>query len=306
MKPNVESQSSIEKISAPYPSWVYHFEIFISALFFALSTLLAKFAQQGGATSSMITFLRFAIGLAILLIYMGLIRTKIEPRNPIVLVLRGVFNLLAVFLFYYAIKFTTITNANLLNMTYPVFVAFLSPILLREHLSGKEWLILGMACIGIYLIINPNFHHINIGDFIGLGAGFAAALAIIMLCFARQSNHTVTVLLFMLGIGTLLSWPAVLTEDISKYTSETWWYLLACGVTGVIGQFAITTGFKYLSAVAGSITGMSRVIIAAVLGLLFLGEIPTWHVVVGSAILFAAITWLALQKPDTSNKSERK
>jgi drug/metabolite transporter (DMT)-like permease len=305
MKPTVEISSSAEHSSVTYPSWVYHGEIFISALFFALSTLLAKFAQQGGASSSMITFLRFAIGLGVLLLYMALLRTKIEPRNPIVLILRGVFNLIAVFLFYYAIKFTTITNANLLNMTYPVFVAFMAPVFLHEHLSLREWLILLVAGIGIYIIINPNFQHVNIGDLIGLGAGFAAALAIIMLCFARQSNHTATVLLFMFVVGTLLSWPAVLNEDMSKYTRETWWYLLACGVTGVVGQFAITTGFKYLSAIAGSITGMTRVVIAAVLGLLFLGEIPTWHVVVGSAILFAAIIWLALPKPAIPNKSDR-
>ena len=68
----------------------------------------------------------------------------------------------------------------------------------------------------------------------------------------------------------------------------------AVRITGAIGQFAITTGFKYLSAVAGSITGMSRVVIAAILGLIFLAEIPTWNVVIGSGILFGAIFWLTM------------
>ncbi|NLE29175.1 MAG: DMT family transporter [Phycisphaerae bacterium] len=294
MKPAVEIPLPQDESCTRYPVWVYHSQIIVSAFCFALSTLLAKFAQNDGASSSMITFMRFAIGLGGLLGYMGIRQTKIEPRNPIVLILRGVFNLIAVFLFYYAIEFTTITNANLLNMTYPVFVAMLSPIFLREHVSLREWKVLAIACAGIFLIINPSFGHTNIGDLIGLGAGFTGALAIIMLCFARQSNHTVTVLLFLFGLGTLLTWPAVLNEHYEKYTPATWIFLLTCGITGAIGQFAITTGFKYLSAVAGSITGMSRVVIAAILGLIFLAEIPTWNVVIGSGILFGAIFWLTM------------
>jgi drug/metabolite transporter (DMT)-like permease len=296
MKPEIEIQVPSGQSRAQYPHWVYHIEILISALFFALSTLLAKFAQQDGVTASMITFLRFAVGLVILSVYMAIARTKMEPRNPIVLILRGVFNLLAVFLFYYAIKYTTITNANLLNLTYPVFVALLSPIFLREYLSFRHWVILGFAGIGIWLIVNPNFSHVNIGDLIGLSGGFTAGLAIIMLCFARQSNHTATVLFFMFVVGTLLSWPAVWGVSFTQYSLRTWWILLACGVTGVIGQFAITAGFKYLSAVAGSITGMSRVVIAAILGFMFLAEVPTWNVVAGSIVLFFAIAWLALLK----------
>jgi drug/metabolite transporter (DMT)-like permease len=296
MKSDSEIQFPPEDSDAKYPQWVYHIEIFVSALFFALSTLLAKFAQFAGVSSSAITFLRFAVGLAILLLYISIARTKLEPKKPVVLILRGVFNLLAVFLFYYAIKYTTITNANLLNLTYPVFVAVLSPIFLREYLKRRDWTILAIAGAGIWLIVNPNFTHVNIGDLIGLSGGLAAALAIIMLCFARQSNHTVTVLLVMFIVGTLLSVPTVLAEPWTRFSLKTWLILLGCGLTGVVGQFAITAGFKYLSAFAGSITGMSRVVIAAILGFVFLAEVPTWNVIMGSIILFAAIFCLSVPR----------
>jgi drug/metabolite transporter (DMT)-like permease len=107
----------MNQTDASYPNWVYHAEILVSAAFFALSTLLAKLAEREHVTAATITFFRFAIGLGILLVYMAAARTYVRPRNPLILVLRGVFNLLAVFLFYYAIKYTTITNANLLNLT---------------------------------------------------------------------------------------------------------------------------------------------------------------------------------------------
>ncbi|MFA5865296.1 MAG: DMT family transporter [Phycisphaerae bacterium] len=274
-------------------AWFYHGEILVSAVFFALSTLLAKFTQKQHVSASNITFFRFFIGFVIVLIYMGVFRTRFEYRNPLVLVLRGVFNLLAVFLFYYAIHYTTITNANLLNLTYPIFVAVLSPIMLSEHLKRRDWLILALAGFGICLVINPNFQHVNIGDLIGLLGGFMGAFAVLMLCFARRDNPTVTVLFFMLGVGSLLSFPAIFGENFAYYTPRTWILLIGCALTGVIGQFALTHAFRHLTAVAGSVTGLSRVVMAAILGFVFLSEVPTWNVVVGSMIIFAAIGLLA-------------
>jgi drug/metabolite transporter (DMT)-like permease len=299
---NTVNSENTQKTSSPFPEWVYHAEILVSALFFAFSTLLAKFAEKQAITASTITFFRFAIGLAILLVYIGVTRTKLEPRNPVALILRGIFNLLAVFLFYYAIKYTTITNANLLNLTYPVFVAVLAPIVLHEHLQRRDWLILALAGVGIWLIINPDFQRLNAdfkGNLVGLAGGFAGGLAILALCFARRDNNTATVLLFMLGVGTVLSSPGAIGEHFSKYTLSTWLLLFGCGATGVVGQFAITHGFRHLSAFAGSITGMTRVVMAAILGFVFLAEVPTWSVIFGSAILFAAIWLLA------SNQSQK-
>lgn len=295
------AEAAVIKSRSRNSEWIYHAEIMVSAAFFALSTLLAKLVERDHVTAFTITFFRFAIGLAILLVYMALARSSVRPRNPVVLVLRGVFNLLAVFLFYYAIKYTTITNANVLNMTYPVFVALLSPLVLSERLVGRDWGILAIAGFGICLIVNPNFTHVNIGDLIGLGAGFTGGLAVLALCFARRDNTTTTVLLFMLGVGTLVSWPGILGQDFTTFTPTTWLLLGGCGATGVIGQFAITHGFRHLSAFAGSVTGMSRVIMAAALGFFFLGEVPTWNTIAGSGILFAAIYLLASSGPkDTS------
>jgi drug/metabolite transporter (DMT)-like permease len=276
-----------ESSAGGLPAWVYHVEIFLSAVFFALSTLLAKWILQRSITTGTITFFRFSIGLALIVIYMAAMNVRLEIRNPVILILRGLSNLLAVYLSYWAIKYTTITNANLLNLTYPVFVALMSPIFLKEHLKRKDWIMLFIAGIGIVLIVNPNFAHANIGDIIGLGSGLAAGLAIIMLCFARKNNHTATILLFLLGTGTLCTWPAIIHEDIRGYSAEMWWLLIGCGMTGVLGT--------------------ARVIIAAILGFTFLGEIPTWNVVFGSVILFAGIYLLAAegkkaQSPQDSNQ----
>lgn len=279
------------------PPWIYHAEILVSAVFFALSTLLAKFVERYQVGASTITFFRFFIGFVLVVMYMAFHRTPFTYRNPLMLVLRGVFNLLAVFLFYYAIHYTTITNANLLNLTYPVFVAILSPVVLAEHLTRRDWCILALAGIGIVVVINPDYRHVNVGDLIGLLGGLTGGFAVLALCFARRDNPTAIVLFFMLGVGSLLSVSGLLGADFTRYSLRTWLLLFGCGLTGVVGQFAFTHAFRHLTAVAGSVTGMVRVVMAAVLGMVFLGEKPAWHVAAGSVILFVAIWMLASAGP---------
>jgi drug/metabolite transporter (DMT)-like permease len=279
-----------------FPAWAYQVEIILSAVFFAVSSMLAKLAMKASAGASTITFSRFAMGFVLLLGWMAISRRGIHPKNVKGLILRGLTNLAAVFMFYHAINYTTITNANLLNLTYPAFVALFSPLLLSQRLNRREWGVLALAGAGIYLVVNPSFQGVNLGDVLGLGAGVMAGFSIIALSLVRRGNSTETVLFFLLGIGSLATWPSVLGEAFSEYTPKTWWLLIACAVTGVLGQFSITAAFKHVTAFTGSIVGTTRVVMAALLGFVFLSEVPGWNVVAGSVVLFIAIWLLSSRK----------
>ncbi len=278
------------------PVWFYHIIIFLSAIFFTVSSISAKFAAKAGVGPMMVTFCRFAIGLILISAYILITQSPLKPKRMKYMILRGIFNMLAIGLFYWSVKYTTVTNANLLNMTYPVFVAMLSPLLLGEHLKFRDWFVLALAGVGIYLVINPDFQRVNIGDLIGLACGVAAGFAIITLRLARKEDTTTTVLFIMLLTGTVLSWPAIFSEEFSRYTSKTLWILFLCGASGVFGQFAITLAFKHMTAFAGSISGTSRIILAGLGGFIMLGEVPGWNVVVGAIIIITSIVLLAADK----------
>jgi len=278
----------------------YQAAILFSALMFAVSSALAKLAGAEGVGPGAITFWRFAAGLTAVLTYLALRRPRLAPRNVPALILRGLTNLIAVFLFYCAVKYTTITNANLLNQTYLVFVPLLSPFLLSERLSGREWLGLAPAGVGIWLVVNPRFDGVNVGDLLGLACGFFGALSIITLCRARRDNPTVTVILFLMVTGAVLTWPAMLTERISDYSAATWALVLLCGATGVVGQFAVTLGFRGVSAFSGSMIGATRVGMAALIGMVWLGEQLTWNVVAGAVLLIGSGALVAGQGASTT------
>ena len=78
-------------------------------------------------------------------------------------------------------------------------------------------------------------------------------------------------------------------------------FLLSCSIAGVLGQYLLTYGFLYLTAVEGAVISSSRILMAAFLGPLLVAD-PSltgrgWF---GALIIFIANVVLATRKPRVS------
>jgi drug/metabolite transporter (DMT)-like permease len=184
----------------------------------------------------------------------------------------------------------------MLNMTYPVFVAILSWILLRHQRDGLALVMVFVAFVGIWLIIAPDEVGIKTGNLWGLASGLAASSAILYLNVSRRYHDVNTILFFMFGLGSLICLAAFL-RHIFWPDLHTFYYLALCGALGIVGQFLITLGFRYVTAVEGSIISSMRIFLAALLGPLIVAEEPLdsmgWF---GAFLLFAANTVLAIRR----------
>lgn len=108
----------------------------LSALFFALGSVFAKIAIQASDLSGIVmAFSRFFVGFVIFLLYVIIKKKPLKPNNIKYVSLRAIFNTLAIILFFVGVEYTTITNANMLNMTYPVFVFLIAPYLNKEKIK---------------------------------------------------------------------------------------------------------------------------------------------------------------------------
>jgi drug/metabolite transporter (DMT)-like permease len=113
---------------------------------------------------------------------------------------------------------------------------------------------------------------------------------------SRQYHDTNTVLFFMFGLGALLIF-AVFHADFFWPNLQAFYYLGLCAAAGVAGQFLLTIGFRYVTAVAGNIISSMRILLAALLGPIVVGEHPLnatgW---VGALLLFGANAVLAVRR----------
>ena len=62
-------------------------------------------------------------------------------------------------------------------------------------------------------------------------------------------------------------------------------FLILAGVSASLGQFSITNAYKYAPAKEISVFDYTQVIFAALLGIIFLGEVPEVLSIIGYAII---------------------
>ncbi len=120
--------------------------VFSSAFFFYMATVTIRWAQSEVAIDpAFFVFGRFALGFLIVAASMAVQRRSLRANRYGFLIGRTLSNTFAVFCFYQAVAATTVANANILNMTYPIFVALFAWLFLREQRDGVVLAMVPMA-----------------------------------------------------------------------------------------------------------------------------------------------------------------
>ena len=271
--------------------------VFASAFFFYFSTVVIRWSQSEAVIDpAYFVFARFLLGFFVVCLLMGAGRSLPRPRRYHLLIGRTVTNCVAVYCFYNAVKYTSVAEANILNMTYPVFVALISWVVLRHQRDPVAAAMVAVAFAGIWLILAPEKVAFKTANLWGLASGMSASLAMIYLNVSRRYHDTNTVLFFMFGIGSAIMFLGF--HDRFFWPDATaLYYLLMCAAAGIAGQFLLTLGFRYVTAVEGSIISSTRILLAALLGPFLAGEpflgAAGW---VGAVLLFLANAVLSLRR----------
>jgi drug/metabolite transporter (DMT)-like permease len=246
--------------------------------------------------SSYFVFARFLLGFTVVCLTMALQKQKLRPRRYHFLLGRTLANTIAVFCFYKAVSMGSLAEANILNMTYPLFVAVFSWFFLRGQRDLMSLMIVALAFAGVWLVISPGDIKPGWENVWGLSSGISAAAAVIYLNVSRRYHDSQTILFFMFGLGTVLML-MFFHEAIFLPNPEELFFLLSCSVAGVLGQYLLTYGFLYVTAVEGSIISSSRILLAALLGPLLVADpaLTLWGWC-GALLIFSANAMLALRK----------
>lgn len=240
--------------------------VFASAFFFYMATAVIRWARHTVALDpSFFAFARFLLGFFIISALLLIRRQELKPRRYDLLIGRTLFNCLAVYCFYQAVALTSLAEGNILNMTYPIFLAVLSWLVLKSQRDLMEIFMVVLAFAGIWLILSPSKINPDINNLWGLASGSCAAAAILYLNMSRQYHDSETVLFYMFGLGTVFMY-MLFHDNIFVPDATQARYLFICAIFGVGGQYLLTLGFRYVTALEGGIISSSRILMAAILG----------------------------------------
>lgn len=262
--------------------------------FFALGTVIVKHITAETSISGIeIALFRFFTGFVIISTGVVISGKKIRPNKKSYVFLRAFFNTISVIFFFLGVEYSNVSKANLLNMTYPVFVMFLSPLINRERSDNSIYLYLAVIMTGIYLIIvpgggSPVFGAINRGDIFSLLSGVTSGFAISFLRESRKYDSVHVILLYMLATGAVIG-GVISVQSFILPQLKYLLYMIFIGIISLIGQSLITTGYKYIDAAPGSLVSSSRILFGIVFGAVIFSDPVTIRIIAGGIMIAVSL-----------------
>jgi len=272
--------------------------VFGSAFFFYLATVIIKWARFQGLNiePAFFVFSRFLLGFVSVLILMGIKKKKIKVVKKQYLIGRTIANCVAVYCFFKGVDLTSVAQANILNMTYPLFITLFSWMFLKEQRDIIAIIVVILAFSGVWLILAPEKMTFHLNSLWALASGVSAAIAIMYLNLSRQVHDTETTLFFLFGLGLVII-TLVFFNHLHLPNGMEAQYLFYCSFCAIAGQYLLTIGFKYVTAIEGAVISSTRILLAAVLGPVIAMDpalsVSGWA---GVFLIFAGNVYLTLRK----------
>jgi drug/metabolite transporter (DMT)-like permease len=218
--------------------------------------------------------------------------------RPGVLWLRSCASSISLLCTFFALAQLPTSEVLTLTNTFPIWVAFLSWPLLRVRPSLSVWLAAGFGVVGVALIQSPHFAG-GAGATPAVTLSLMAALtsAVAMLGLHRLKGvHPWAIVTHYSGVATLFvlgTWAVGGPPDLAPLADgSTLLLLLGVGVAATLGQVCVTLAFTSGPPARVSVAGLTQVVFALGLDLLFHGPVMQPLTLAGIALVLAPTAWM--------------
>ena len=265
------------------------FYIILAAFGFALMNLFVKLAGDLPAIEK--SFFRNIV--AMFFAYIVMRRQNIPFTIPKgsgrYIFFRSFFGTIGIFCNFYAIGKLYIADASMLNKLSPFFAIIFSYFLLKEKIKPYQLICVIIAFVGVLFILKPGLGSVaTFPALIGLISGMGAGLAYTNVRLASKHGVPGQLIVFCFSVFSCVS---AIPFIIFDHQPLAWWQLaslLMAGLSATLGQFSITAAYSYAPASELSVYDYSQIVFAALLGIIFLGEVPDVISILGYFIICGA------------------
>lgn len=274
----------------------YKIQFVLSMIIFGTIGLIVRYIDL---SSSETALLSSSIGCLFLIVVLFMrkrtITWKLVKANGCILFFSGIALGGNWMFLYQAYDYTTLTNATLGYYFAPVFVMILSPFILKEQLPVKKIICIGIAIIGMLMIVGNGVSASGTEDLLGIFFGLlaAACYAALMLLnkFIRLMGR-LEITIIQLGITALLLLPYVfLTEgfgvfEVSKSSVP---FIIILGIVNTgIGFWLFFSGMEKLKGQSIAMLSYVDPFIAILISAVILREHMTIVQIIGGALLLGS------------------
>ncbi len=219
----------------------------------ALMGAIAKFLAPV-QTAEAILFWRNLVGMVVVIPWIAIagpplsIPEKLKTQQGKMHLVRGVSSFVSVMLYYYSLKFLSLTTATLLFNTIPIFIPIVAYLWKGILIIHRLWWGLGVAFLGIIFAMNPGSDLFHPASFLALASGVTGAVSFVSLRFSSFSETLYRTLFYLFLVGMVCSGFLTLitykTSWLSLDLHEVFWLILI-GIAGLLYQIFLTQSSKF-------------------------------------------------------------
>jgi drug/metabolite transporter (DMT)-like permease len=297
----------------PRPQSLLPFAILIAILAVSTASIFIRFAQSDGAPSLVIAALRLTFATLILApIALTKHRDEIKrfTRNETLAVFfSGIFLALHFATWISSLEYTSVASSVVFVSTGPLWVALLSPMLLKENLARTAIVGLGLSLLGGTIIglsdactweaglSCPALREVlqgraMLGNFLAL-AGAWTVTGYLIIGRKLRSNISLVPYIFMVyGFAAVVLTIIMLISGNTPfgYAPKTYgWIFLLAALPQLIGHSTYNWALKYLPAALVAVITLGEPIGSAILAFFILNETPTLATMFGGVFILTGI-----------------
>jgi drug/metabolite transporter (DMT)-like permease len=260
--------------------------------FFSVMFALVKGLGPELPFSEMV-FFRALFSLPVIFVLIRRRKLPLRPRQRLLMLARGLLGLTAMSGYFFALQRGVMANIAVIARIQPIFVTFLSPLLVGDQIPRVALLTLAMGFGGALLVIKPAaLSLLDLACLLALGSAVFSALAHLAVRRLNTANSPEVIVLYftlIIGIGGgLMSVPVFVLPDLGQ-----WLFLASMALCATGGQILMTMAYSRDSAPVVSAAAYSIVLFALLFGYLFWRELPDALSLMGGAVIVVAGILLA-------------
>lgn len=254
-----------------------------ASFFFAAMGALVKIASRSLPFFE-VAFFRSFLAFIVLAGITQATGRSVKLTNWGAMVFRSASGCIALICYFFAISRIHLADAVLLNYTSPLFTVLFAALLLGEKMTRRLGVFLMLSLLGVILVLKPTGAILNLGGAVGLTSGLLAAIAYIQVRKLNETETPWTIVYYFVLFSSLISAPFLLYQFVMP-TPQTFLVLMGVAMAGLVAQLCMTASYRYATASVGSITSLTTVLIAAIIGMLFFNEHPDALAIAGGLLI---------------------
>ena len=215
-------------------------------------------------------------------------------------VLRSVFHIIAMFIFFFALGMAPLALVTALAFTAPIYVTVLAIPLFGERIGVRQWVAILAGFVGALVVLRPGIGEIDVGALLALAASMVFSGMLVVTKSLSRTESSITITSYMLLMMVPMSFvPALFVW--SWPDTETMLWLVFIGIASAFGRLFLAQALREAPTHVVMPVDFCRLIWVTAIGYVVFGDIPDPFTWAGGAIILGSVAAIAYWERRSTN-----